>query len=65
MHCTAIHYCQLVHIRNICFEVYELDPAKKNSAPGLAFQGASEKAKVLEEEYVTLFVYMEKLIPNT
>ena len=38
--CITIHYCQLVHIRNICFEIYELDPAKTFSAPGLARQGA-------------------------
>ena len=31
--CITIHYCQLVHISNICFEVYELDPAKNCSAP--------------------------------
>ena len=44
--CITIHYCQLVHIRNICFEIYELDPAKSFSAPGLAWQGALEKTKV-------------------
>ena len=43
-----IHYCQLVYIRNICFEIYELDPAKRNSAPGLAWQGDLEKTKVKE-----------------
>ena len=47
--CRTIHYCQLVNIRNICFEIYELDPAKKISAPGLAWQGALEKTKVRED----------------
>ena len=47
--CIKIHYCQLVHIRNISFEIYELDPAKKISAPGLAWQGALEKTKVRED----------------
>ena len=47
--CITIHYCQLVHIRNISFEIYELDPAKKLPAPGLAWQRALEKTKVKED----------------
>ena len=46
--CRTIHYCQLVHIRNIYFKIYGLDPAKKCSAPGLAWQGVLEKTKVKE-----------------
>ena len=30
----------------MCLEIYELDPAKFVSAPGLAWQGALKKAKV-------------------
>ena len=65
--------------RNMCIEIYELDPAKFLSAPGLAQQAALKKIKVLldlltdihmhkkvlEKEYVTLFIDMEKLITNT
>ena len=47
--CIKIHYCQLVHIRNISFEIYELDPPKKFPAPGLAWQRALEKTKVKED----------------
>ena len=47
--CITIHYCQLVHIRNISFEIYELDPEIFFSAPGLAWQGALEKTKVKED----------------
>ena len=47
--CITIHYCQLVHIRNISFEIYELDPENFFSAPGLAWQGALEKTKVKED----------------
>ena len=32
--------------RNICLEIYELDPAKFFSAPGLAWQATLENAKV-------------------
>ena len=32
--------------RNMCLEIYELDPAKFLSAPGLAWQAAFKKAKV-------------------
>ena len=66
----------------MCFEIYELDPAKFLSAPGLAWQAALKKTKVkldlltdidmllmikrvLEEEYVTLFIHMLELITNT
>ena len=30
----------------MCFEIYELDPAKFLSAPGLAWQAALKKTKV-------------------
>ena len=30
----------------MCLKIYELDPAKFPSAPGLAWQAALEKAKV-------------------
>ena len=32
--------------RNMCLEIYELDPAKSISAPGLAWQAALKKTKV-------------------
>ena len=32
--------------RNMCLEIYKLDPAKFLSAPGLALQGALKKTKV-------------------
>ena len=71
------------NFRNMCLEIYELDPAKNFSAPGLAWQAALKKTKVklglltdidmllmveksiLDEEYVTLFIDMQKLITNT
>ena len=34
------------NFRNMCIEIYELDPAKFLSAPGLAWQAALEKARV-------------------
>ena len=36
----------LENFRNICFEIYELDPAKFLSAPRLAWQAAFKKTKV-------------------
>ena len=70
------------NFRNVCLEIYELDPAKFISAPGSAGQTSLKKTivkldlltdmdmllmveKVLEEEYVTLFFDMQKLISNT
>ena len=70
------------NFRNTCLKIYELDPAKFLSAPGLAWQAALKKTKVkldlltdidmllmvkrvLEEEYVTLFIHMLELITNT
>ena len=32
--------------RNICLKIYELDPAKFLSAPGLAWQAALKRTKV-------------------
>ena len=66
----------------MCLKIYELDPVKFLSVPGLARQAALKKAKVkldllsgiymllmvkkvLEEEYVTLFTDMQKIITNT
>ena len=34
------------NFRNMCLEIYELDPAKFLSAPGLACQAALKKTKV-------------------
>ena len=34
------------NFRNTCLEIYELDPAKICSAPGLAWQAALKKTKV-------------------
>ena len=34
------------NFRNICLEIYELDPAKFLSAPGLSLEAASKNAKV-------------------
>ena len=34
------------NFRNICLEIYELDPAEFPSAPGLAWQTALKKTKV-------------------
>ena len=34
------------NFRNMCLKMYELDPAKFLSAPGLAWQAASKKTKV-------------------
>ena len=70
------------NFRNICLEIYELDPAKFLPAPGLAWQPALKKDKVKldlltdidillmvekgirEEEYVTLFIDIQKLITS-
>ena len=34
------------NFRNTCLEIYELDPVKNLSAPGLAWQAALKKTKV-------------------
>ena len=34
------------NFRNMCFEIYELDPAKSLSAPVLAWEAALKKTKV-------------------
>ena len=34
------------NFRNICLEIYELDPAKFLSAPGLVWKAALKKTKV-------------------
>ena len=67
------------NFRNMCLKIHKFDPAKFLSAPGLARQAALKKTKVkldlltdidmllmvLEEEYVTLFIDMQKLMTNT
>ena len=70
------------NFRNVCLEIYELDPTKFISALESAWQTSFKKTivkldlltdmdmllmveKVLEEEYVTLFFDMQKLISNT
>ena len=43
------YYCYQMHLRtfkNMCFEIYELDPAKFLSAPGLAWQAALKETKI-------------------
>ena len=68
------------NFRNMCFELFGLDPARFLSAPGLACKVALNKTKVKlslltdinmllmaernDEEYVTLFINMRKLITN-
>ena len=60
------------NFRNMCLEIYELDPAKFPSAPGLAWQAAFKKTKIKLDllididmllmvekgirEYLTLFI---------
>ena len=34
------------NFRNMCLEIYELDPVKLLSAPGLAWQAASKKKNI-------------------
>ena len=36
----------LENLRNMCLEIYEFDPGKSFSAPGLAWQAALKKTKV-------------------
>ena len=43
-------YCQLIHLKtlgNMCINIYQLDPAKFLSAPGLAWQAALKRLKVI------------------
>ena len=70
------------NFRNMCLKIYELDPDRFLTAPGLAWQAVLNKTKVklnlltdidmllmvkklLEDEYVTLFINMQKLLKNT
>ena len=41
----AIYYCQMTYFRYMYLEIYELDPAKFLSAPGLAWQAIKKKKK--------------------
>ena len=49
----------------MCHEVYQLDASHFLSAPRLAWKAALRKAKVLDDEYVTLYIVMQKLIRST
>ena len=44
----AMHCCKQMYLKafEIYLEIYELDPAKFLSAPGLAWQAAFKKTKV-------------------
>ena len=67
------------NFRNMCLEIYEPDSAKFLPALALAWKTALKNTKVkldlltdidmllkvLEEEYVTLFIDMQKLMTNT
>ena len=59
------------NFRNTYFKVYELDPARVFTAPGLAWNLLTDIdmllmiEKGIREEYVTLFINMLKLIINT
>ena len=71
------------NLKNMCLDIYWLDPAKFLSASGLAWQAVLRKTKVKldfvtdinmllmveeevsEEEYVILFIDIQKLIKNT
>ena len=71
------------NLKNMCLDIYWLDPAKFRSASGLAWQAVLRKTKVKldfvtdinmllmveedvsEEEYVILFIDIQKLIKNT
>ena len=65
------------NFQNLCLEIYELDPSKFLSAPGTAWQGALKntevkldlrygiRKKILEEEFVSVFIDMQKSITNT
>ena len=62
----------LENFRNMCIEIYRLDPVKFFSPPGIAWQAALKNAKVKldlltdidmlwmveEGEYVTIFIDM-------
>ena len=62
----------LENFRNMCIEIYRLDPVKFLSPPGIAWQAALKNAKVKldlltdidmlwmveEGEYVTIFIDM-------
>ena len=43
----TLHYCQLICSRTfeICLDIYELDPARFLTAPGLAWQAVLKKVK--------------------
>ena len=44
----AVRYCQLMYLKTLkmCLKIYQLDPPKSLSAPGLVWQAALKKTKV-------------------
>ena len=52
------------NFRNICFKIYELDPAKISSAPRLAWQSALKNTKVKLDLLtdIGMLLMMEKVI---
>ena len=46
------------NFRNISFEIYELDPAKFLSAPGLAWQAPLKKTKVKLDVFTVIDVLL-------
>ena len=64
------------NFRDLCLEMYASHSARFLTAPGLTWQAAFKNAKVKldlltdikevsEEEYITQFINMHKLITNT
>ena len=49
----------------MCPDVYQFDASHFLSAPGLVWEATSRKTKELDEEYVYLYIEMQKLITNT
>ena len=50
------------NFRNMCLEIYELDPAKSPSAPGIAWQAALKKTKIKLDLLIDIdmFLMVEK-----
>ena len=59
-----VSWC-IENVWKMCPEVYQFDASHFLSAPGLAWKAALRKTKVLDEEYVNLYIEMQKLITNT
>ena len=61
----ATQYCTvdvIENFRNVCLAIYELDPARFLTAPGLAWQAAIKKTKVELEllTNVSMLLMVEK-----